>query len=152
MSFWNIYRKIECVLFFETNSKLFIKNTNKSLSTSCRIQVWMIFGLNRRHFHNELKNLCLRLSKTYSFERFWTNFHQKSIFPSNSALSSSTFLTYCQKQQTSLKNTYYWPKMSKKYLIIRHDLIDLHRNDLVKYTQFGTFFAKMLPKVNFPIK
>ena len=66
------------------------------------------------------------------------------------SLKNRLIIKYFFATNSSQKQTYYWPKKSKKYLIIRHDLIDLYVWPRLKYIQFWTFFAKRLPKVNSP--
>ena len=78
--------------------------------------------------NKKIRYLWSRL-KYLQFWIFQVKFYQKSIFPSNRALLSSTFSTFCHKiTNMSRKYTYYWPKKSKKYSIIRSDLIDFFSN------------------------
>ena len=83
---------------------------------------------------------CDLVSSTYNFELFLPKGYQKSILPSNSALLSSTFLTFCQKI-TSI--SHYWPKKSKKYSIIRHDLIE-YISQIVPYYRIIEYCSDFL--------
>ena len=126
-----LYRKIECVSFYGTKTKVFLNNTNQALPTSCRIYVWIIFGLIRRHFCNEFQNLCIRRigiisSQIHTVLNFFGQHYTKSHIFSQKSSYYRVFFFHNSKKIANISHKHtHWAKKSKKYMLLRHDLIDL---------------------------